>query len=145
MSELRLRYAMTPDNAEKFALDIASHANERMGACLDFSPASLSQADTLIDEARNAGAPMDAVGEFLFELGCYLGQVLVKNAGSTWVFAAGTEMAPHAVFPLILRLKDGTHAQPIPKAFKRFIEGPEQSLHEFYRVFESGGIMISAE
>ena len=143
LQSLSLRYPLTPEKGVNFALDAAEQAHKEFGLVLNFSPQSLQIADDLIDRARNANTPRESIAEYLFGLGCYLGQVMVKNAGCAWVDSHGSELQAHTDFPIVLRLRDGTHAQPISKAFKRFNNGEEDSLVDFYNVFSRGAFFLS--
>jgi len=76
---------------------------------------------------------IEAVQNTLFVFGCYLGEVLVRNADGEWLATAGTPMAGNTPYPLVVRMKrSGAICNPIGKVFKRFENGPEDSLPAFY-------------
>ncbi len=141
MANLNLRYAPVPANAWLFAVDMLVPAAEH-GFTLDFTPPSLGSVDQLIDRLRADGASLEQAGESLFCFGCYLGEVLVRHCGAKWRLAREVMLRNPAVFPLVLELADGSFANPIAKAFKRFVHGDDESLAHFYQVFQAGGATI---
>jgi hypothetical protein len=132
---LNLRYEPTPENASRFAADIVKAAQNVSGVALDYSADSLKHVDDIIEGMRSEGCSADQVAETLFGFGCYVGEVLVRQAGATWQQSADTPMANFAGFPLVLHLRGQSYCNPIAKAFKRLDNGPEDSLPYFYAVF----------
>ncbi len=133
--QLRLKYEPTPDNAPLFAADIATSTADITGTALDFSPGSLKVVDDIIDGFRREGCNSDQVAETLFGFGCYVGEVLVRNARGQWRNTGDTKMANLAGFPLVVELPNDAICNPIGKAFKRIENGEEDSLPYFYQVF----------
>jgi hypothetical protein len=132
---LQLNYRPIPENAVKFADEMVAAAAEISGVKLDYSVASLEEVDRIIEGLRQDGCTSDQVGETLFGFGCYLGEVLVRQAGGQWRNAADTSMADFAGFPLVVQLGDDSFCNPIGKTFKRLENGEEDNLPYFYRVF----------
>ena len=60
-------------------------ARDEYDAELDLSPASLELVDALIDSLREEGRDGEEAAEVLFVLGCYLGEVMVRQLGGAWV------------------------------------------------------------
>lgn len=135
---LRLSYPPIPENAPKFAEDVAAAAAEISGETLDYSIDSLQKVETIVESFRSDGLTVDQIAETLFGFGCYVGEVFVKNAGGTWKDPEQTPMAPFAGFPLVVQLSKDTVCDPIGKVFRVFDEGGENALSYFYRVFTSG-------
>lgn len=133
---LRLKYAPEPANASRFAADIVSSAAEVSGVELDYSPDSLRHVDEIIEGFRSDGMTSDQVGETLFGFGCYVGEVLNRNAGGAWRSATEQEVN-YFGFPMVVELPSGQVCNPIGKAFKRLEHGAEDSLPYFYHVFTS--------
>lgn len=132
---LRLKYNPTPDNAPKFARDIAASAAEISGVELDYSIESLKAVDEIIEGMRQDGCTTDQIAETLFGFGCYVGEVFVRQAGGQWRNTAKTSMAQFAGVPLVVELGKETWCNPIGKVFKRLENGEGDSLPYFYQVF----------
>lgn len=132
---LRLKYPPQPENAAKFAADIAAAAAEISGADLDYSVASLETVDGILEGMRRDGVSSDQVAETLFGFGCYVGEVFVRQAGGAWCETAASPMAQAAGFPLVIDLGEGRYCNPIGKVFKRIDNGEEDYLPYFFQVF----------
>lgn len=131
---LRLPAPPDPEHAAELAQRAVDAARNVSGVELDYSPGSLSLVDGILDEFREPGS--DAVAETIFVFGCYLGEVLVRNAGYEWVDTP-PEVARYT-FPLtIYRASTAAHANPIGKAFKRVDNGDTDSVAYFYSVFSA--------
>jgi hypothetical protein len=69
-------------------------------------------------------------------VGCYLGEVIVRNLGGRWVPVAETAYAqlPNADrFPLVVELPNGHCCNPLARPFKLLEEGREgASMVGFY-------------
>ncbi|MFD7301436.1 MULTISPECIES: hypothetical protein [Streptomyces] len=99
---------------------------------LDFSVASLRVVDFLIDGLRKGGAERERVGETLFGLGAYVGEVLVRRAGAVWVDFDAQQSAYFGQH-VGVRMPDGRVWNPLGKVHNRFDSGsPEESLQTFY-------------
>ncbi|WP_262285542.1 DUF6278 family protein [Micromonospora sp. MA102] len=136
--QLRLKYAPVPENAARFAGDIAAAAAQVSGVQLDYTPDSLARVDTIFDGFRADGLTGEQLAETLFGFGCYVGEVLTRHAGGRWRATAEDERAIVG-WPLLVELGEHRWCNPIGKAFKRLENGPEDSLRYFYTVFASGG------
>jgi hypothetical protein len=135
---LQLKYSPTPENAPRFASDIVAAAAKISGVQLDYTADSLKTVDDIIEKMRQDGCTTDQIAETLFGFGCYVGEVLVRQAGGEWQNTAETSMAKIAGFPLIVALGQTNICNPIGKVFKRLRNGEEDSLHYFYQVFAKG-------
>jgi hypothetical protein len=135
---LNLKYPPTPENARKLAEVVVSAARNVSGVNLDFSVGSLAAVDQIIEKLRSEGLVAAQIAETLFSFGCYVGEVLVVNAGGTWRSTAETSMAPFASAPMVVELGPDHFSNPIDKVFKRFQNGPEDSLPYFYQVTTAG-------
>jgi len=133
--ELNLKYPPTSENAPRFADEIVEAAAEINSIALNFVPISLSDVDGIIDEMREDGVTLEQVAETLFAFGCYVGEVLVRNAGGRWRDRDDTALAPCGGMPIVVELADQATCDPIGKAFKRFKNGSVDSLLHFYTVF----------
>ncbi len=82
---IRLRYPASPENARDHAQIAVDLAREEFDAALDFTPESLELADSLVESLREDGLDAEGAAEKLFVVGCYLGEVMVRRLGGTWV------------------------------------------------------------
>lgn len=129
---LRLPAPPDPEHAAELAQRAVDAARNVSGIELGYAPASLSLVDGILEELREPGS--DAVAETIFAFGCYVGEVLVRNAGYEWVDTPPDlvrNMGPLTNY----RASTATHANPIGKAFKRVDNGDTDSVAYFYRVF----------
>ena len=120
--DLNLRFPATPQHASSHAELIVPLALELSRATLDFTPASLSDVDRIVEELRAGGVRLETVAETLFCFGCYVGEVSVRHEGASWRVAAETPMAGLSGAPLVLQLGPEDYCNPIGKVFKRFGE-----------------------
>ncbi|MFE7208795.1 hypothetical protein ACFY0A_01515 [Streptomyces sp. NPDC001698] len=99
---------------------------------LDYSVASLRLVDFLIDGMRKGGASRERVRGPLLGLGAYVGEVLVRHAGATWVdFDA--DLRSYFGQPVGVRMQDGRLWNPLGKVLNRFeTGGARDSLQIFY-------------
>lgn len=132
--QLRLKYAPTPENAGRFADEIAASAASVSGVDLDFTPESLALVDGIFDDFRSDGVPARQITETLFGFGCYVGEVLTRHASAHWREVTEAEQAMVG-WPLVVELGADRWCNPIGKAFKRLNNGPEDSFQHFYTVF----------
>ncbi|WP_413761290.1 hypothetical protein [Streptomyces sp. MMBL 11-3] len=114
-------------HAAQFVRDVTA----RSRLPLDYSVASLRVVDFVVDGLRRSGRDRAAVGQTLFGLGAYAGEVLVRRAGAAWIeFDEGQR----ALFgqPVGVRMPDGRVWNPLGKVVKRFEAGERESLRTLY-------------
>jgi hypothetical protein len=99
---------------------------------LDYSVASLDHVDALIAGFRSQGVTEERFAETLFGFGCYVGEVMVRQAGGSWTTSIGTALEAYASFPLLVSLPPDNLSNPIGKAFKAFRNGESDSVSQFY-------------
>jgi hypothetical protein len=117
--------------------DIAASA-ERIGKALsssgyraDFSPASLWEIDRFFDEQTKRGKPRRGgllakdLGQKMFALGSYTGEVVRRTLGGEWSI---DEDDPQAEINAELRLADGGIIWPVQRVMKRFANGVEDGI-----------------
>jgi hypothetical protein len=126
--------APTAENAHLHADFIVKVAKNLSGANLDYSPESLEQVDEIVEGFRQEGQSSQSISGTLFFFGCYVGEVLVRNAGGVWRNSQETPMKSLAGSPIVVELPDGTICNPVGKVFKRLENGREDYLPYFYRV-----------
>lgn len=122
----------SPATAAEIAGRAVAAAQTLSAVELDFSPASLHDVDAILDGFRGPGS--DLMAEPIFVLGCYLGEVMVRNAGYVWVDTPA-ELAQHLGSLTVYHPGTHTHANPISKAFKRVDYGSPDNLTYFYRAY----------
>ncbi len=97
----------------------------------DFSPASLHDIDRFFDEQTRKGKPLkrgflsEGLGQRIFGLGSYVGEVIRRDAGGTW---KGDELDQSVEINVSLVLDDGSVIWPVQLVMKRFKNGREDSV-----------------
>lgn len=124
---IRLARPPTADSAPQFAADVADWARGRFALDLDYSVESLEKVDALLETMRQERVPIDdRVGETLWCLGCYVGEVFVRNANAEWT---DREQLPPVV------ACGETRINPIGKVVKRVALDDRGDLATFYARF----------
>lgn len=135
---MNLPYSLTPEYAPFYAQAAAETAKES-GIDLDYSPESLEKVDKIIEmlRASSGGFSPDVISSFVLGLGCYIGQVLVMHAAGMWKKSNETPLGEAlAGWPIVIELAgDNGVCNPIEKAFKRLINGAEDSVVPFGMFF----------
>ncbi|MFG3130870.1 hypothetical protein [Streptomyces tendae] len=99
---------------------------------LDYSVASLRVVDFLVDGLRKNGVEEARVRDALFGLGAYVGEVLVRRAGATWIDFDGDQRFYFGESTGV-RMPDGRVWNPLGKVRNCFAMGSsEESLRAFY-------------
>jgi hypothetical protein len=114
--------------AAQIAAELTGH-----GYALDFSPASLTEVDRFFDE--NSALDPEAtdslltarLGQWMFALGAYSGEVLRRDIGGTWRWD-GPDDDKAAETDTELVLVDGSTVFPFQRAWKRLMNGPDDSM-----------------
>ena len=124
---IRLARPPTAISAPRFAEDVAEWVRARFMLDLDYSVESLAKVDALLETMRQERVPIDdKVGETLWCLGCYVGEVFVRNANAEWT---DREQLP----PVIAC--GATRINPIGKVVKRVALDDRGDLATFYARF----------
>jgi len=103
----------------------------------DFSIESLKEIDRFFDDQSENGQPRpdgllsEQLGNRIFSLGAYVGEVLRRKYGGKWI---GNDNDPNAEINLELRLKGGVGIWPIQKVIKRLKNGSEDNLYFYGKV-----------
>lgn len=130
-----LKYDITPENAPRFAADVAVVVEANEGVTLDYSPRSLETIDRIIGGFHVEGVNVEDVAATVFGFGCYVGEVFVRNAGAKWRAASQDEIDNVFGVPLVLQLGRDVTVNAIGKVIKRLENGDEENLPYFYRAF----------
>jgi len=132
---LNLVYEIIPENGQKFAKQFSEIFQKVEGIELDYSPASISLVDNMLQTRRSEGLSVDQFAETIFTAGCYVGQVIVNNNPSKWIREEDANL-PEGISMSSIVIKIGdTVCDPIAKAYKFFFNGSIDSLEYFYFVF----------
>jgi hypothetical protein len=111
------------------AAEWVAQALRASGYAADFGAASLWEIDRFFDEnsrnGRGRGLLADQLGQRLFAIGAYAGEVVRRAKGGEWV---GDDASPQAEIDVELRLPDGTRLWPVQRAMKRFRNGEEDAI-----------------
>jgi hypothetical protein len=75
--------------------------------------------------ARPGGLLSSGLGQRIFALGSYIGEVVRRKLGGRWV---GDDSDPEAEINVGLQLADDTHCWPVQRAMKRFENGKEDGI-----------------
>jgi len=100
----------------------------------NFSLSSLREVDRFFDEqtkdgkSKPGGLLSEKLGQRLFGIGAYIGEVIRRNAGGRW---QGDDADPQAEINLSLRLKNGVTIWPVQRAMKRFRNGAEDGIYAY--------------
>jgi len=136
---IKLRYPASPENARDHAQIAVDLARADYDADLDFSPGSLELVDSLIDSLREEGIDGEGAAEALFVLGCYLGEVMVRQLGGAWAPTARSPLRGVSPWPMVVALPDGSAWDSIGKAYKRLELGDGEYLPAFFETAAGGG------
>jgi hypothetical protein len=116
---------------------MADHAEHLVGAVqrvdgvvLDYSVDSLGLADEVLGRFHDAGDDPDQMAETLFQVGSYIGEVIVRNANGEWtLLEADHPLGNH--WPMVV-LPSAKIVNPIGTAFKRVRNGSADAIPYFY-------------
>jgi hypothetical protein len=130
---LRLPLAPEPGNAPALAQRIVEVALSVDGVKLDYSPQSLQKVDEIVLRFRKDGQTFEHVGETVFLLGCYVGEVLIRNVGGSWQLP--DDHARKIGFEMMgVRTTKGGFWNPIGKTIRLLEKGEEESVQYFFQV-----------
>ena len=99
------------------------------GYTLDGTIGSFRELDRFFEEQQRPGGLLDGkVGNKLFAIGCYMGQVLIAQLGGTW---ETDDSDPMGEINIAVHLSDGSTVWPVQRAMKRFENGAEDGLYAY--------------
>lgn len=131
---IRLARPPTASSAPRFAEDVAAWVRKQFALELDYSVESLATVDALLARMRAENVPLDdKVGETLWCLGCYVGEVFVRNANAEWKDAALPEVA--RTTNTVWLACGEAWVNPIGKVVKRVALGEGEDLRSFYSAY----------
>lgn len=123
---------ITPATARQVAEESVAFVERKFGFRLPYTPASLIVVDSIVDKIGATGATERQASGLLCGLGCYVGEVFVRNARASWRWATEMGMGESCRFPAVLALPGPTGCDPIGRVFDRFARGPAESAALLY-------------
>jgi len=111
-----------------------SKALTSSGYKADFSLNSLKEVDRFFDEqtkdgkAKAGGLLSEKLGQRLFGIGSYVGEVIRRKRDGKW---AGNDADPQAEINLSLKLNSGATIWPVQRVMKRMKNGREDSIYAY--------------
>ena len=138
---LHLPFPPIAENGAALAQLFHDSVLEIDGVDLDYSVASLEWVDGFLQQHHDEGLTIANIAETVFVAGCYVGEVMCRQAGGRWV---DRDADPHGAgllgMPILVALPHDSTANPVGKAFKRFEGDSTDNLMYFYRVFTSDDV-----
>ncbi|WP_344615231.1 hypothetical protein [Dactylosporangium salmoneum] len=113
------------------AADWVAAALAESGYRADFSPGSLWEIERFFEVEAPDGRPRpdgllaQQLGARVFAVGAYVGEVVRRHAGGTWL---GDDDDPAAEVNVALVLPDRRRIWPVQRVMKRFSNGAEDSI-----------------
>ena len=134
--QLNLPYAASASNGHLFAQKFVDAVKKNDGIELDYSVNSITFVDKFLQKFSDEGLSVNDFAETIFVAGSYVGQVMIANNNGQWIEQDKANL-PNGIsmMPIVVQLQNGTIADPIAKAFKRFHLGASDDLSYFYHVF----------
>jgi hypothetical protein len=130
--KLALRYPATAENAVEHARLATKLMAERHDVALDFGESSLEDVDAEIESLREEGFSGEDVAEVLFVLGCYVGEVLVRQLGGQWIPSNRSPLRGLCPWPMVVVLPGGSAWDAIGKAYARLELGDAECVSSFF-------------
>jgi len=123
---------ISPSTAPQLAEGSVAFVEHKFGFRLPYTPESLILVDAIVDKIKATGATEEQASGLLSGLGCYVGEVFVRNAKASWRRTAEMRMSKRCRFPAVLALPGPTGCDPIGRVFQRFRCGPTDSVAMLY-------------
>ncbi|SEG91360.1 hypothetical protein SAMN05216223_12394 [Actinacidiphila yanglinensis] len=125
---------LEPGDAPRHAAAIVAAAADISGAELDYSADSLAAVEDIVDGFRAAGATGEDMVESLVAFGCYVGEMLNRQAGGTWGRPTGVVGGQ----PVVV-LPGARECHPVDWVFRRLRSGDEVSIRDLYAAALASG------
>ncbi|QNA89366.1 hypothetical protein G4G28_14380 [Massilia sp. Dwa41.01b] len=123
------RLAECTDSALEFA-------RRTHGVTLDFSPRSLGYVDGMMNDFHTRKFPLEKVEALVRVMGCYAGEVFIRNLDGKWTYPAPGDVEKLGTGPFVA-LPKGVVINPIVKVQRIYEDGLEHSVGKFYPVVEA--------
>jgi len=129
---------LSPSTAPLLAEGSVAFVEQKFGFKLPYTPESLILVDAIIDKIKATGATERQASGLLSGLGCYVGEVFVRNARASWRSSAEMGMRASCRFPAVLALPGPIGCDPIGRVFERFSCGPADGAARLYETAVPG-------
>ena len=123
---------LSPSTAPQLAEGSVAFVKQKFGFELLYTPESLILVDAIVDKIRETGATERQASGLLSGLGCYAGEVFVRNAKASWRSTVEMGMSRSCRFLIVLALPGPTACDPIGRVFQRFGDGPTDGVARLY-------------
>jgi hypothetical protein len=130
--KLKLKFPASAENAVDHARVAVQAIREEFDSALDFTPASLETLEGHIEQLREEGWTAEDSAELLFVLGCYVGQVMVRNLRGKWVDTPRSPLSGVSPWPMVVVLPNGSAWDTIGKTYLRFEIGDSEYLPAYF-------------
>ena len=118
--------------APQIAQGAVALVQRKFGFKLDYDPPSLIVVDALVDKIKETGATEHQASGLLLGLGCYVGEVFVRNARGSWRDTAQMAMKKTVAYPIVIALPGAVGCDPLGAVFRRFASGPPEGVASLY-------------
>jgi hypothetical protein len=134
---------LTPADAPQLAQRSVGFVQQKFGLELRYTAESLAFVEAVIDQIRETGATEQQASGLLVGLGCYAGEVLVRNARATWRCSTDVKSSARSRFPIVLTLAGATVCDPLARVFKLFADPSADSLASLYETAKGSGDVVA--
>lgn len=116
------------------ACDWIYRALNYSGYYVDYSLSSLKEIDRFFSEQKCPGGLLEENrGGKIFSIGCYIGEVFIRNLGGEWIT---DDDDPDGEVNISVKLPGDTYIFPVQRAMKRYQNGEEDSIYDYgYTIF----------
>ena len=118
--------------APQIAQGAVALVQRKFGFRLDYDPPSLIVVDALVDKIKETGATEHQASGLLLGLGCYVGEVFVRNARGSWRNTAEMAMTKSVAYPIVIALPGAVGCDALGAVFRRFAAGGPEGVAALY-------------
>lgn len=102
---------------------------------LDLTIESLKEIDRFFDEQNTPNGILSKnKGSILFAMGCYVGEVIIRNFGGVWLT---DDSDPQGEINIAVKTDNGSIMFPVQRCIKRFQNGAEDSIYAYVYVLKA--------
>lgn len=102
------------------------------GYRLDMTMETLKEIDRFFDEQNTPdGILSNGKGRILFAMGCYIGEMIIRNFGGVWLT---DDSDPQGEINIAVKTDGGAIMFPVQRCIKRFQNGAEDSIYAYVYV-----------
>ena len=117
------------------ACDWVVMALNSSGYKADFTAESMREIDRFFDEQNTpTGILSGNRGQILFALASYIGESVIKTYGGKWIT---NDEDPQGELNIAVELANGTIIWPAQRCMRRYMNGREDSIYDYFWVLDS--------